>query len=85
MNLASQVRLYRNWGDCYMYTLLARGGVDIVVDPVMNPWDIQALIPVVQGAGGIITDYEGNPPEQGKSIVAAVPGLHPKVIQCLNS
>lgn len=84
LDLAKQVRLYRNWGDCYMYTLLARGNVDIVVDPVMNPWDIQALIPVINGAGGVITDYEGRPPEQGKSIVAAVPELHTQVIQTLN-
>ncbi len=85
LRLAKSVRLYRGWGDCYMYTLLAKGKVDIVVDPIMNIWDIQALIPVVRGAGGVISDYQGQAPENAKSIVATTPALHTSVIQCLNS
>ena len=85
LRLAKSVQLYRGWGDCYAYTLLAKGKVDIVVDPVMNAWDIQALIPVVRGAGGVISDYQGHAPEKAKSIVAASPALHPSVIRCLNS
>lgn len=84
LKLAKQVKFYRNWGDCYMYTLLARGAVDIAIDPVMNYWDIQALIPVIEGAGGIITDYQGHPASQATSTVASNPYLHSKVIQCLN-
>ena len=49
----------RTWGDCYGYLLLATGHADIMCDPVMNPWDIAALIPVVRGAGGVITDWQG--------------------------
>jgi len=83
--LAAQVKLYRTWGDCYGYLLLASGWADIMIDPIMNPWDIAALIPVVRGAGGVITDWRGGDPMKGTSIVAATPGLHAQVIQTLNA
>lgn len=79
-----RVKLYRNWGDCYGYHLLAAGFADIMIDPIMNIWDMTALIPVVRGAGGVITDYQGNEPLLGNSIVAANPRLHPIVITALN-
>jgi myo-inositol-1(or 4)-monophosphatase len=82
--LAKQCRLVRTWGDCYGYFLLATGWADIACDPVMNPWDIAALIPVVRGAGGIITDWQGNEPLNAESTLAAVPGLHAQVIRALN-
>lgn len=82
--LAAQVKLYRTWGDCYGYLLLASGWADIMIDPIMNPWDIAALVPVVRGAGGVITDWKGGDPMTGTSIVAATPGLHAKVIATLN-
>lgn len=84
VELAQKVKLYRNWGDCYMYALLAQGKVDIVMDPIMNFWDIQALIPIVREAGGIITDYQGNPPENANSTIASAPELHDQVIKMLN-
>ena len=55
-----------------------------MIDPVMNPWDIAALIPVVRGAGGKITDWHGGDPMKGNAIVAAVPELHERVISALN-
>ena len=85
LNLARSVKFYRNWGDCYMYTLLARGYADIAMDPIMNYWDIQALIPVIKGAGGIITSWEGKAPENATSIVAATPKLHKQVIRRLKA
>jgi histidinol phosphatase-like enzyme (inositol monophosphatase family) len=84
-NLATKVKLYRNWGDCYGYYLLASGFADIMIDPIMNVWDSMALIPIIKGAGGIISDYEGNDAIKGNSIVAANPVLHPIVINLLNS
>ncbi|MFT3868287.1 MAG: histidinol-phosphatase [Nibricoccus sp.] len=83
--LEKRVRLSRTWGDCYGYLLLAAGFADIMCDPIMNPWDIQALIPVVRGAGGIITDWQGRDPVKAESIVAANPALHPQVIAALNA
>ncbi len=82
--LINQVKLYRNWGDCYGYYLLATGFVDIMIDPIMSVWDSMALIPIIKGAGGTITDYQGNDAAKGNSIVAAVPELHSMVINILN-
>lgn len=83
-NLIQQVKIYRQWGDCYGYLLLACGFADIMIDPIMNLWDLAALIPVINGAGGIITDYSGKDALTGNSTIAAVPGLHQKVIDLLN-
>lgn len=82
--LIRKVKLYRNWGDCYGYYLLATGFADVMIDPVMSFWDTMALIPIIKGAGGIITDYKGDDPVNGNSIIAASPGIHSQVIKCLN-
>ncbi len=82
--LAKKVKTYRNWGDCYGYYLLATGYADIMIDPIMSVWDSMALIPIIKGAGGVITDYQGNDPVKGNSIVAASPQIHPDVIKALN-
>lgn len=82
--LIRKVKLYRNWGDCYGYYLLATGYADIMIDPIMSPWDLLPLIPIVKGAGGIIGDYQGNDPVKGKSAVASSPQIYSKVISLLN-
>lgn len=82
--LAQHVKMFRTWGDCFGYLLVATGWADIMCDPIMNPWDIPALIPVIRGAGGIITDWQGRDPVEATSIVAAIPGLHAQVIAALN-
>lgn len=82
--LTEKVKIYRSWGDCYGYYLLATGYADIMVDAIMSVWDTMALIPIMKGAGGIITDYHGNDPVTGNSIIAAVPELHKKIIDMLN-
>jgi len=82
--LGQRVKQLRTWGDCYGYLLVATGWADVMCDPVMNPWDIAALIPVVRGAGGIITDWQGRDPVHATSIVAALPDLHAQVISALN-
>jgi histidinol phosphatase-like enzyme (inositol monophosphatase family) len=48
-------------GDCYAYGLLVRGQRDIVVDAGLKPYDILALVPIIEGAGGVITGWDGNP------------------------
>lgn len=82
--LVKHVNMYRNWGDCYGYYLLATGFADIMIDPIMSKWDTLALIPIIKGAGGIISDYQGNDPVEGDSIVACGKQLHSKVIELLN-
>jgi myo-inositol-1(or 4)-monophosphatase len=83
--LIRKVNLYRTWGDCFGYYLLASGFADIMIDPIMQPWDSMAIIPIIRGAGGIVTDYQGNDPVMGKSLIAASSDLHSQVISILNS
>jgi histidinol phosphatase-like enzyme (inositol monophosphatase family) len=82
--LIKKVNLYRNWGDCYGYYLLATGYADTMIDPIMSPWDLLPLIPIIKGAGGIITDYQGNDPLKGKSAIAASSHIHSEIISLLN-
>jgi len=84
IDLRNQVKVFRGFGDCYGYLMLAIGVVDIMIDAIMNPWDIAALIPVIRGAGGTITDYQGNDPVNGSSAVATGGAIHDQVISILN-
>ena len=59
--LGSKVATSRTWGDCYGYVLVATGRADLMVDGRMSPWDIAALIPVIEEAGGVFTDWRGRP------------------------
>jgi histidinol phosphatase-like enzyme (inositol monophosphatase family) len=83
--LLGSVKMARTWGDCYGYLLLASGFADLMLDPVMNPWDLLALVPIVRGAGGTITDWQGRDPVSANSIVAANADLHEQVIEMLNA
>lgn len=83
--LVDSVYLRRTWGDCYGYLLVATGRADIMLDPVLAPWDLLPLVPVVRGAGAMITDWQGQDPKLGNvtSAVAAHPYLHQEVIRAL--
>ena len=65
------VRLSRYGGDCYAYCVLAAGHVDLVIETELKPYDILALIPIVEGAGGIVTTWENGPATDGGRIIAA--------------
>lgn len=74
-------------GDCYAYGLLALGQIDIVAECTMKPWDWAALVPVVEGAGGRVTDWAGNPLRpDGDGTVLSVgdPALLPLAAQLLS-
>ncbi len=66
-----KVRLFRYGCDCYAYALLAAGHVDLVVENSLQPYDVGALIPIIEQAGGIITTWDGGRPENGGNIIAA--------------
>ena len=73
-------RLTRFGGDCYCYTQLAMGFVDMVVETGLQPYDVQALIPLVEAAGGVITNWSGGPCDQGGDVFACGDReLHAKV------
>ncbi|MGA2128885.1 MAG: histidinol-phosphatase [Xanthobacteraceae bacterium] len=65
------VRLSRYGGDCYAYCMLAAGHVDLIIETGLKPYDVAALIPIITGAGGMITTWDGGPPQAGGRIVAA--------------
>ncbi len=67
----AQVRLTRYGGDCYAYCMLAAGHIDLVIEAGLNPYDIVALIPIIEGAGGVITAWDGGDASKGGAIVAA--------------
>lgn len=84
-NLKSKVRLSRYGGDCYNYALLAAGHVDLVVETGLKSYDIAALVPIVERAGGIITTWSGGSAAQGGQIIAASnAALHAEAIAALN-
>jgi myo-inositol-1(or 4)-monophosphatase len=65
------VRLSRYGGDCYAYCMLAAGHVDLVIETELKPHDVLPLVPIITGAGGVITTWENGPPVGGGRIVAA--------------
>jgi myo-inositol-1(or 4)-monophosphatase len=65
------VRLSRYGGDCYAYCMLAAGHIDLVIETELKPYDVLALIPIIAGAGGVITTWENGSPTAGGRIVAA--------------
>jgi histidinol phosphatase-like enzyme (inositol monophosphatase family) len=84
----SSVGTLRRWGgDCYMYAQLALGCVDLVVEAILQPYDFAALVPVVEGAGGVITDWSGAPlttSSAGDVVAAATPELHRDALRTIS-
>lgn len=82
----SEVRLSRYGGDCYAYCMLAAGHLDLVIETELKPYDVAALIPIVSGAGGIMTTWEGQPAQAGGRIVAAGDRrVHEAALKLLNA
>lgn len=87
-HLAAKTRMRRYGGDCYSYGLLASGHVDLVVEAGLQPYDYLALAPVIEGAGGVMTDWAGQPlglASKGRVIAAATPALHRQAMQVLGA
>jgi myo-inositol-1(or 4)-monophosphatase len=78
------VRLSRYGGDCYAYCMLAAGHVDLVIETELKPHDVLALIPIVEGAGGVMTTWEGEPAYGGgRVIVAGDKRVHAEALEML--
>jgi histidinol phosphatase-like enzyme (inositol monophosphatase family) len=83
--VADRVKLTRYGCDCYAYALLAIGQIDLVIEAGLNAYDIQAPIAVIEAAGGIVTDWAGNPAHDGgTALAAATPELHAAALAILN-
>ncbi|SHJ54941.1 histidinol-phosphatase, inositol monophosphatase family [Aureimonas altamirensis DSM 21988] len=77
--LSEAVGLRRFGGDCYAYALLASGHCDLIAECGLQPYDYLALVPVIEGAGGVVTDWNGAPlglDSDGRVLAAATPELH---------
>jgi len=81
--LQNEVRFTRTWGDGYGYLLVATGRADLMVDPIVNPWDVAPLLPVIREAGGIFTDWEGKATTRSTHAVASSGPLHAEVLRLL--
>jgi myo-inositol-1(or 4)-monophosphatase len=82
--LADNAKLTRFGGDCYAYGLLAMGFIDVIVEATLKPWDIQALIPIIENAGGVVTTWDGKPAMAGGQVVACGDAaLHAAVCEVL--
>ena len=83
--IEAQVKMSRYGADCYAYCMLAAGQIDLVVEAGLKPYDIVALIPIVEGAGGVVTGWDGGPATGGGRIVAAGDRrLHEAALRLLN-
>lgn len=65
-----KVRFTRYLGDCYIFAMLAMGFIDVIVEGPLSRWDIAALVPLVEGAGGIITNWQGDVWRDGDAVLA---------------
>ncbi len=82
----ARARMTRYGGDCYGYCLLAAGLVDVVIEVGLKSHDIVALIPIIEGAGGRVTTWDGGPALDGGRIVAAGdPRVHAEALQLLRA
>jgi myo-inositol-1(or 4)-monophosphatase len=77
-------KMTRYGGDCYLFAALALGFVDAVIEANVQAWDVAALIPLVEGAGGIVTSWDGGSAQSGKSILASGdPRIHAEAMKLL--
>ncbi len=68
--VAERSRLVRYGGDCYAYCMLACGHIDVVIEAGLKPYDIQALMPIIRSAGGLVSTWDGQDPQHGGAIIA---------------
>ena len=84
--IASHARMTRYGGDCYNYCLLAAGFIDVVIETGLSAYDVQAIVPMIEAAGGAISTWSGGSPNDGGSIVTAGdPRLHETLLTMLSS
>lgn len=83
--VADAAAVSRSWGDCYGYLLVATGRAEVMVDPVLSPWDSAALMPLVVEAGGVFTDWTGAPTGFGGNAIATNAALAASVREVLGA
>ncbi len=81
--LKNAARVVRGYSDCYGHCLVATGRCEIMLDPVMNPWDCAALLPIVEEAGGTFTDWSGERTVYGGSAISTNRTLQEPLMELL--
>jgi myo-inositol-1(or 4)-monophosphatase len=80
----ARVRLTRYHGDCYIFAMLAMGFIDVIVEGAFRRWDVAALMPLVAGAGGVITNWRGETWRDGDPLLATGDArLHAQIVTLL--
>ncbi len=83
-DIIRRARLYRTWGDCFGYFALATAGADLMLDPVLAHWDVAAIVPVIEAAGGVVTSWTGGDPLDELSLIASAGRLHDEALRLLH-
>jgi len=84
LGIEQRAKLVRYSADCYAYCMVAAGQADLVIEAGLQPYDITALIPVIEGAGGVVTSWTGGSATDGGQVVASGdPRLHEQVLKLL--
>jgi histidinol phosphatase-like enzyme (inositol monophosphatase family) len=81
--LVRKAKLYRTWGDCFGYFAVATGGADVMLDPSLSYWDVAAVVPVIEGAGGRVSSWQGGNPLVQPSLIATCGAVHEEVLRLL--
>jgi len=80
------VKMTRWGGDCYIFGTMALGFTDLIIESAFHRWDVAALIPVIEGAGGIITNWQGGScADGGQCLAAGDPRIHAAALKLLNA
>jgi myo-inositol-1(or 4)-monophosphatase len=82
--IIARARLYRTWGDCFGYFALATAGADLMLDPTLAHWDVAAIVPVIEAAGGMVSSWIGGDPLGELSLIASAGPLHDEVLEVLH-
>ena len=83
--VAPKAKLVRYGTDCYAYALIAAGQIDLVIEAGLQAYDVQAPIAVIRAAGGVVTDWQGNPAHEGGRVLAAAnAAIHAEALALLN-
>lgn len=82
--MVREAALARTWGDCYGHILVATGRAEVMVDPILSPWDAAPFIPILSEAGGRFTDKDGLARYDGGSGISSNRILHEEVLELLS-
>lgn len=83
LSLEKNAYISRTWGDGYGYLLVATGRAEAMVDPIVSPWDIAAIYPVIHEAGGLCTSWSGQFSLQSSDCIGSNGLVHQQVLDCL--